>query len=100
MLPIVVVFFCCCFVANAAWLRQLGGDGSGGQPSWVARRTSIDAGTPHETLQIGWTPKPTPAPGAQLEGERALDLLLGRRTMSYNWTNSITCGWVANLSCT
>ncbi|KAI1776248.1 hypothetical protein F4818DRAFT_440614 [Hypoxylon cercidicola] len=76
VLLLVAAAFCC--LVGAAWLPQETGIVSGVQP--------------------GWTPKPTPAPGAaQPESERVLGLLLKRETQG-NWTNSLTCGWMSGVS--
>ncbi|XXH00103.1 hypothetical protein Hte_006445 [Hypoxylon texense] len=88
LLPIIAALCC---VVSAGWLRQLGG-GDDGQ-SWIARETDIAT----DSFQTGWSPKPTPAPGAQSETGRVLDLLLKRETTS-NWTNSETCGWISGVS--
>lgn len=77
----------CCFVA-AEWLATV--------PTTLSR---IAKETSHvsEGVQVGWTPKPTPAPGAALsEGDLVLELL--KRQETSNWTNSETCGWTAGLS--
>ncbi|KAI1761424.1 hypothetical protein GGR53DRAFT_27589 [Hypoxylon sp. FL1150] len=84
----------CCAVVSAGWLRQFAGDG---QLSWIAHETGI-AAAEGGVQTVGWTPKPTLAPGVQpTENERVLDLLLKRETTS-NWTNSVTCGWMSGVS--
>lgn len=86
--PIVVLATSSC--VHAAWLR------------WSVDREAVWA--PQETghitdnSQTGWTPMPTPAPGAQNDGEAVLELLK-RQTTEKDWTNSKTCGWFSGISC-
>ncbi|KAK6062654.1 hypothetical protein SCUP234_00366 [Seiridium cupressi] len=47
---------------------------------------------------VGWTPKPTQAPGHRTEGEAVLELLRRDTFTTTNWTNSETCGWVSGVS--
>ncbi|KAI0874566.1 hypothetical protein GGS24DRAFT_333320 [Hypoxylon argillaceum] len=74
--------------AHAAWLRW----SANREEIWAAQETNHVAGS----NQIGWTPKPTPAPGARSEGEVVMDLL--RRQTSTKWENSETCGWFSGIS--
>ncbi|KAI0536608.1 hypothetical protein GGR58DRAFT_384741 [Xylaria digitata] len=60
---------------------------------WAAQETNHVM----ESNDMGWTPIPTPAPGAQSDGEAVLDLLR-RQASETDWTNSETCGWFSALS--
>ncbi|KAI0377965.1 hypothetical protein F5Y04DRAFT_284431 [Hypomontagnella monticulosa] len=89
MLLVLATLFC---AVGADWFRWPGG--SDNTPSWTPQET----GRVVETDQIGWTPKPTPAPGiATPDNERVLDLLR-RDNSTTEWTNSQTCGWMPSVS--
>lgn len=53
----------------------------------------------------GWTPKPTPAPGAWSRAEEVLKCLVRRddgddkKTATTDWENDETCGWYSGTSC-
>ncbi|KAJ8119700.1 hypothetical protein ONZ43_g3407 [Nemania bipapillata] len=83
-----IVLFAATSCANAAWLRW----SANREEIWAAQETSPVIGS----NQIGWTPKPTPAPGSRSDGEVVLDLL--RRQTSTKWENSETCGWFSGIS--
>ncbi|KAI1111911.1 hypothetical protein F5Y14DRAFT_286586 [Nemania sp. NC0429] len=74
---------------HAAWLRW----SVDREEVWPARETGHIA----ESNQIGWTPKPTPAPGVRSDNEAVLDLFR-RKTSETDWTNSETCGWFSGVS--
>ncbi|KAI1847255.1 hypothetical protein JX266_006795 [Neoarthrinium moseri] len=76
-------------VANANWLRW----SEHRAPVWTPQETGYIA---EEDQAIGFTPKPTPAPGVQSEGEHILNVL--RRATSTEWINSQTCGWASGIS--
>ncbi|ORY71438.1 uncharacterized protein BCR38DRAFT_10350 [Pseudomassariella vexata] len=74
---------------SAKWIRRSGERAR----LWTPQETGYVA---EEDQALGWTPKPTPAPGVKSEGEHVLDLL--RRETTSTWTNSETCGWVSGIS--
>ncbi|RYP74269.1 hypothetical protein DL771_003090 [Monosporascus sp. 5C6A] len=73
--------------ASARWLRWSGR----GDPVWTPQET----GLPVEDDQLGWTPKPTPAPGARKSDQDIVVEYLKRqdssRTSRNTWTNEQTC---------
>ncbi|KAI0977238.1 hypothetical protein F4678DRAFT_7128 [Xylaria arbuscula] len=74
---------------HATWLRW----SVNHEPVWAAQETAQVTDSDH----TGWTPIPTPAPGARNEGDAVLDLLR-RQISKTDWTNSETCGWYAGIS--
>ena len=84
---------------SARWLRWSAGE----QPTVIPRETGavpVSAGQ-------GWTPKPTPPPGARKSDQDRVVEYLGRRqdasgnSPSRNtWTDEQTCGWFKGTSCT
>ncbi|CAJ2507128.1 Uu.00g083140.m01.CDS01 [Anthostomella pinea] len=74
---------------HAAWLRW----SNNRELEWSPQETSNVA----DSSQVGWTPKPTPAPGVKSDIEVVVDLLM-RRQETTNWTNSETCGWFSGIS--
>jgi hypothetical protein len=79
--------------SSAAWLRWT----EGSEPTWKPAQET--GRIPNDDQVIGWTPKPTPAPGVRPEGEAVLDLLKRASYTTTNWTNPETCGWVSGSSC-
>ncbi|KAI2633983.1 hypothetical protein GGS21DRAFT_519441 [Xylaria nigripes] len=76
--------------ARAAWLRW----SVDHEAVWPAKETGHVVA---ESDAIGWTPRPTPAPGVRGDGEQVLDLLR-RQSDKTDWTNSQTCGWLSGIS--
>ena len=84
--------------ASARWLRWSADE----QPTVIPRETGavpVSAGQ-------GWTPKPTPPPGARKSDQDRVVEYLGRRqdasgnSPSRNtWTDEQTCGWFKGTSC-
>ncbi|KAI1819627.1 hypothetical protein F4861DRAFT_526365 [Xylaria intraflava] len=75
--------------ARATWLRW----SVNHETVWAAKET----GHVTKSEQVGWTPRPTPAPGVRSDGEVVLDLLK-RQSTETDWTNSETCGWFSGIS--
>ncbi|KAI0119041.1 hypothetical protein F4814DRAFT_458437 [Daldinia grandis] len=75
----------CCFIAGSV----------GAGISSFPRETGAVAGA---AIRAGWSPKPTPAPGAaKPEEDHVLDVLLVRGHTNL-WTNNETCGWIPGPS--
>ncbi|RYP46854.1 hypothetical protein DL768_006993 [Monosporascus sp. mg162] len=74
--------------ASARWLRWSGR----GDPVWTPQETGLAV----EDDQLGWTPKPTPAPGARKSDQDLVVEYLKRQDSSRasrnTWTNEQTCG--------
>ncbi|KAI1075893.1 hypothetical protein F5B20DRAFT_369354 [Whalleya microplaca] len=75
---------------NAGWTRWSGER----KPAWMPQETDYASS---EGEAQGWTPKPTPAPGAMSEAEQVLEALQRRSTKTV-WTNGKTCGWISGSS--
>ncbi|RYO73740.1 hypothetical protein DL766_000584 [Monosporascus sp. MC13-8B] len=73
--------------ASARWLRW----SSRGDPVWTPQETGLAV----EDGQVGWTPQPTPAPGARKSDQDLVVEYLKRqdssRTSRNTWTNEQTC---------
>ncbi|RYP04121.1 hypothetical protein DL764_004668 [Monosporascus ibericus] len=80
--------------ASARWLRWSGR----GDPVWTPQETGLAV----EDDQPGWTPKPTPAPGARKSDQDLVVEYLKRQDSSRasrnTWTNEQTCGWFSGTS--
>lgn len=92
----------------ARWLRWSDDE----QPTWIPQETGAlpvaGRGGADQGL-LGWTPKPTPAPGARKSDQDLVVEYLRRRqdgssspesgSSSNTWTNEQTCGWFKGTSC-
>ena len=82
--------------ATARWLRWSGDT----EPTQIPRETGAVP-----VAGQGWTPKPTPGPGARRSNQDLVVEYLERRQGSANspsrntWTNEQTCGWFKGTSC-
>ncbi|KAF3063901.1 hypothetical protein GL218_02562 [Daldinia childiae] len=71
----------CCFISGLVGAE------------WFPRETGVIA---RAAAFAGWSPKPTPAPGAaKTEKEEVLDVLLRRENDNKSWINNETCGWIS-----
>lgn len=78
---------------NAAWLKWT----VDSSPTWQLPQETGSINEIDGT--VGWTPKPTQAPGHRSQGDLVLELLKRDTFTTTNWTNSETCGWVSGVSC-
>ncbi|KAI1101945.1 hypothetical protein F4804DRAFT_354098 [Jackrogersella minutella] len=80
-------------VVGAGWFRWT--DGGDGHLLSIPQETGNVTGR----VQVGWTPKPTPAAGAVKPASQAvLELLQRGATTANTWVNSETCGWYSDDS--
>ncbi|KAI2608708.1 uncharacterized protein GGS25DRAFT_521880 [Hypoxylon fragiforme] len=88
-----LAFAASCCIVGAEWFRWSAGD------EYVLSAMPQETGIASARAEVGWTPMPTPAPGAaEPEGNRVLNVLLQREETTTNWTNSETCGWFSGVS--
>ncbi|KAK3328139.1 hypothetical protein B0T19DRAFT_183690 [Cercophora scortea] len=86
-------------LASARWVKWTGGQDQSGTTAWRPKETGpskVDHG-------VGFTPKPTQAPGSTSDAKAVLDLLkrqdgARRRQDTGTWLNSETCGYYSGTS--
>lgn len=77
--------------ATARWVRWTHDD----DDIWVPQKTDA----PSAAGTVGWTPKPTPAPGYKSPADEVIDVLRRQDSGSTTFTNSKTCGYISDEDC-